>query len=60
MTAPTLTPAERHVLGLDKRGYTDAEIALVFETTSTRVKEMRSSAQSKLTPASAGEEWWNH
>jgi DNA-binding NarL/FixJ family response regulator len=59
MTAPTLTPAERHVLELDKRGYTDAEIALVFETTSIRVKEMRVSAQSKLAPVSTGDEHWN-
>jgi len=57
----TLTPAERHILELTKRGYEDAAIAQTFGMRIAEMRAMREAAEKKLrlqeTPAR--EEYWD-
>jgi len=58
----TLTPAERHMLTLTKRGYEDAVIAQTFGMKIAEMRAMREAAEKKLrlqaTPDQGGE-WWD-
>ncbi|MCK9570768.1 hypothetical protein M0R72_17595 [Candidatus Pacearchaeota archaeon] len=56
----TLSHAERRILELEKRGYTDAEIARDYQVSVDRIREMKATAKAKLAvPVSNGGEYWN-
>jgi DNA-directed RNA polymerase sigma subunit (sigma70/sigma32) len=56
----TLTHAERRILELEKRGYTDAEIARDYQVSIERIREIKAAAKAKLAaPVSNGGEYWN-
>lgn len=56
-----LTPAERHLLTLYKRGYTDEVVAHTFGVRVSEIKAMKAAAEKKLANVPAPrEEYWNH
>ncbi len=56
----TLTHAERRILELEKRGYTDAEIARDYQVSIDRIREIKAAAKAKKSaPVSNGGEYWN-
>ncbi len=60
MTTPTLTPAERRILAMESRGYTDAEIARDYQISAQKVAEIKAAAKAKKSaPVSNGGEYWN-
>lgn len=56
-----LTPAEKRILELFKRGHPESAVARTFGVNRARIREMKAAAEAKLqkTPAQ-GEEYWNH
>lgn len=60
-TRDTLTPAERHMITLYKRGYTDEVVAHTFDVKVHEIREMKAAAEKKLEAAQvpAREEYWD-
>jgi DNA-binding CsgD family transcriptional regulator len=58
--AVPLTPAERRILELTKRGHEDAAIARTFGMSVITMRELRAAAERKLgTALTQGDEYWN-
>ncbi len=54
----TLSPAERRILELSKRGYTDEELARDYHVSIQRIRDIKAAAKAKSAP-NAGGEYWN-
>lgn len=56
-----LTPAEKRILELTRRGHEDAVIAVTFGVRLSELRKMREAAQAKLRAAQREQEeaWWN-
>lgn len=56
-----LTPAEKRILELFKRGHPESAVARTFGVNRARIREMKAAAEAKLGTArvAQGEEHWN-
>lgn len=52
-----LSPAERRILELSKRGYTDEELARDYHVSVQRIRDIKAAAKSKAVQNTGGEYW---